>query len=151
AFGPFPPRLLTRHSESRRETWKPAATPRRKAKSMLVKSLCAASVASLALLASAPRPAAAAPTFLEPYGTIFSARTQVASTEDGRSKDALQAQQGKEPEHRSAILLSPFYSRSGSGGIDQSTWGGGIAYVTAANPRHPWAVNFNYLHTDLDA
>ena len=111
---------------------------------MIKKSLFAASLALLAV--GAGRSASAGPVFLEPYGEIFGARTFISSPADSRPKDALQTQDTRKEEPTQRFLVSPFVRD------DDNVFliGGGLAYANAANPRHPWSLNFNYANVDID-
>jgi hypothetical protein len=111
---------------------------------MLRKTLLAASLALLAVVAA--RPASATPTFLEPYGDIFGARTFLGSPADTRPKDALQTQESNKETPTRRIIAQGFIRDSDLFFIG----GGGLAYADASHPGHPWSINANIFNADPD-
>jgi len=112
--------------------------------SMLRKTLLAASLALLAFAAA--KPASATPTFLEPYGDIFGARTFLSSPADSRPKDALQTQESKKENPTRRIIAQGFVRDSDLFFLG----GGGLGYADVSNPSHPWSINANIFDADPD-
>lgn len=111
---------------------------------MLRKTLLAASLALLAFVAA--KPASATPTFLEPYGDIFGARTFLGSSADTRPKDALQTQEPNKENPTRRIIAQGFIRDSDLFFLG----GGGFAYADSSNPRNPWSINVNIFNASPD-
>jgi opacity protein-like surface antigen len=119
---------------------------------MLKKCLLTAALALLAV--GVGKPAAAAPVFLEPYGELFGARTHLASWEDARVVDALAGQDSRSADPEERFAVSPFFRRMTlrvpGPDADVVLLGIGVAYANINMPDHPWSVNLNFLHGNID-
>lgn len=113
------------------------------------KHLIAATLAAAALAGG--RPAAAEPTFFEPYGELFGARTILGSSSDSRPKDAIQGQKGVVEEPKTRLQVSPFFRslETGGGSTDVFFAGTGLTFASARNPKNPWQVQVGAYNTNV--
>lgn len=104
---------------------------------MLKKVLMVGVLALLAAGTSRPAAAQNSPVFFEPYGELYSARTVLPSVNDGRPKDARQAQGSR--------VENPSQRLSFQGGVYDTSGlflgGAGINYANNQWKNHPWSVS----------